>query len=186
MVRGSKVVAGPTMGRQVMVGKWSDRGCTLTPPFACRYFFSWTELGKGRIAGYFAGYMGGGNFHDDAFHATFKRNGLVEFVFAQRDWVGGSERSTPWPLDAEACAREHFQVFCQWLDFPLLEASGGLWMAPQRVAQASSDGWKHWQLGPGHLLITPPGTGGVNAVRKVLQLASFAGLASSTGLQADE
>jgi len=43
----------------VLAGKWDDPGAHQTPPFRCRWFFSWSEPEPGRIAGYFAGYEGG-------------------------------------------------------------------------------------------------------------------------------
>lgn len=172
--------------KRVLAGNWEHRGSTLTPPFFCRYFFSWAELGKGRIAGYFGGYMGGGVFHDDTFHATFRRGRLIEFVFSSRDWVSDDERQKPWPKDAEAAAEEHFKIFCQWIDFPKLEATGGLWMAPGRIEAAQSSEWNGWEMWPGHLFIAPSGARGDATMRKVAAMARRSGIATSWDVYPDE
>lgn len=119
----------PTPSR-VLAGKWDDRGGALQPPFRCRWFFSWTELDDGRIAGYFAGYEGGGAFVEERFHAMFINEELVEFVWNGREHTRGQDRSyEAVPGDVAHCNEEHFEIFMHWHDRDRWE-DGFLCLAP--------------------------------------------------------
>jgi len=113
-----------------LAGKWDDRGGALQPPFRCRWFFSWSELDEGLIAGFFAGYEGGGAFVDERFHARFQRGKLREFVWNKRDHLTGDDRSgEEIPDHISHCHEEHAEVFLHWHDRDPWE-SGFLCLAP--------------------------------------------------------
>lgn len=103
-------------GGRVVAGAWEDHGATLIPPFRCRWFWSWTEWAPGRLAGYFAGYEGGGAFVEARFTATFRRARLLEFVWNGRDHVTGTERPDEPPEPLARCCDAHFDVFIDWHD----------------------------------------------------------------------
>lgn len=165
--------------RRVLITRWDDPGATLLPPFRCRYFFSWSECGAGRIAGYFGGYLGGGDFHDDAFQATFKSGQLVRFIFSGREWISDRECTGSWPKELQRCANAHADVFWQWVDREEEERSGRLWMAPERARNAAGSGWRGWELEPDHLLFAPAGRRGHVDRCKAVLLARQAGIAIS-------
>lgn len=108
---------GPFRKRGVIAGKWDDRGSTLTPPFRCRWFFSWTEYAPDRIAGFFAGYEGGGAFVDQRFHAAFAGDRLTEFVWNGYDQAGGgASEAAPRSQDVDTLVERHAGVFLRWHD----------------------------------------------------------------------
>jgi hypothetical protein len=107
----------PFRRRDVIAGKWEDRGSTLTPPFRCRWFFSWTEYAADRIAGFFAGYAGGGAFVEERFHSAFEGSRLTEFVWNAHDHASGmSAEATSRSPDLDALVERHAEAFLRWHD----------------------------------------------------------------------
>lgn len=169
-----------------MVASWSDPGARLRPPFACRFFFSWSPLGAGRIAGYFGVHLGGNDYHDDAFQARFVKGRLLAFVFGGREWLDGRDHAVRWSAAAEACARLHQAVFCHWMDIPGYERTGALRMAAGQAAMLSQKGWDGWELAPNHVLLAPPGVRGQKVRAMARLLAQQAGFSGSRPVDADE
>lgn len=100
-----------------LAGKWDARDQAAAGMFRCRWFFSWTDFGSGRIIGFFAGYEGGGAFVEERFHARFRGARLQEFVWNGRDHATGTDRSfEPIPDEVERCQDQHFDVFLSWHD----------------------------------------------------------------------
>lgn len=116
----------------VLAGKWDDPDARQAPPFRCRWFFSWSEPEPGRIAGYFAGYEGGGAFVEERFQAVFSRGVLEAFTWNGREHVSGRDVSFELvdPVLA-AISDRHFDVFIQWHDRDRWE-DGYLCLAPGR------------------------------------------------------
>ncbi|TWI13530.1 hypothetical protein [Aerolutibacter ruishenii] len=107
----------PFRRRDVIAGKWEDRGSTLTPPFRCRWFFSWTEYAPARIAGFFAGYEGGGAFIGERFHAAFEGDRLTELVWNAYDHVAGMAAEAMFRSpDVDALVERHAEAFLRWHD----------------------------------------------------------------------
>lgn len=88
----------------VLVAEWDDED--FVPPITaawwekqkggrlmCRYFYAWTTLGDGKIAGRFGGYEGGGCTEEYFFYARFEGRDLVEFKREgpEEDPVAGDE-----------------------------------------------------------------------------------------------
>lgn len=98
-------------------GKWDDPDASLKPPLRCRWFFSWTEYAPGQLAGFFAGYEGGGAFVEERFHAVFSAAKLQRFVWNGREHVTGADVSAePMTGDVERLGDHHFDVFIDWHD----------------------------------------------------------------------
>lgn len=101
----------------VVAGKWDDPDGADVPPFRCRWFFSWSELGRDRIAGFFAGYEGAGAFVEERFHASFADGVLTAFVWNGREHVAGADVSNlPLLPEVSACVDRHFDSFIEWHD----------------------------------------------------------------------
>lgn len=98
-----------------VAGKWDAR--EGIGPYRCRWFYSWSELSPGRIAGFFAGYEGGGAFVEERFTARFAASELLEFTWNGRDHVQRVDRSLDPPDEAIVrCQDEHFDEFIRWHD----------------------------------------------------------------------
>ena len=155
----------------VLAGRWEDRrDSSLTPPFRCRWYFSWTELPSGTIAGYFAGYEGGGASVEERFHGCFKGSELVEFVWNGWDHVSGDPHAFGnSPSEIEECCDEHFDLFLRWHDRDEWER-GFLCLAP---------GLEHGLVMLPNALFLPPRD--ENAMEQVAALARYTGIMSSFG-----
>lgn len=153
----------------VTAGKWDARHGADVPPFRLRWFFSWSELNEGRIAGFFAGYEGGNAFVEERFWARFNRDALVEFVWNGRDHVTTEDRSAEAASDElEALCDEHFEKFIRWHDREEWDR-GFLCLAPGRDNELT------WQQGS--LLLRPVIPGAVMV--KVAAMARRTGILCS-------
>lgn len=169
----------PNMGKRcVLAGSWLDHSGRLAPPFRCQWFFSWTELGKGRIAGFMAGYEGGGAFVEEPFIARFSKAKLLEFIWHSCDHISGEERPDIqfWPDDEiMECCDSHAEIFQQWHNHeewengylclaPGLEHTEGLLLEPEVLVS-----------GPQYLFLTPEDDA---AMDKIAMLISHTGIAT--------
>lgn len=162
-----------------LAGKWDDKGARMKPPFPCRYFFSWTEMGNSRIAGYFGGYLGGGAFIDASFRATFKRKALVEFVWLGRDHVSGEERPQEWPEAIRMQCDEHLGVFLAWHDENAWE-DGVLHLAPGLENRPGLT------LAPDDIFYMEPESRESEVMQKVAAMVGYTGILCTFGISDDD
>lgn len=151
---------------EVLAGKWDDPENAGVPPFRCRWFFSWSELAPGRIAGFFAGYEGGGAFVEERFHAVFRRGRLAAFVWNGRDHLQDIDVShIPLPEDVAACTERHFDIFAYWHDQARWD-EGFICLAPVREEAL--------ERLPGSLYLPPQG--GPEAISRIAQMVGCTGI----------
>lgn len=152
--------------REVIAGKWEDRGSTLTPPFRCRWFFSWTEYAVGRIAGFFAGYEGGSAFVDQRFHAAYDRDRLTQFVWNGVDHAAHLRvEVAPASREVEVLMEHHADVFLCWHDRDRWE-----------------DGYLCLAHGKQHGLVMPPDALYLPPMPERASLAKISAMLKATGI----
>jgi hypothetical protein len=158
-----------TQTPEVVAGKWDNPDDAGIPPFRCRWFFSWSELAPGRIAGFFAGYEGGGAFVEERFHAMFCQGRLSAFVWNGRDHLQGIDVShLPLPEDVAPCTERHFDIFAGWHDQAHWD-QGFLCLAP-----GHKDKLKRL---PGSLFLPPQGA--PDATSRIALMAACTGILCS-------